>query len=471
MRLYQRLSRALERLNTRVRHLLVKQSMRVFGHLWAQSLRLCSRKNGRGGFVRNVTVIMSGTAVAQGITLIAAPILGRLFPPSMFGALGVFAALTTILSVGANLRYELAIVLPESDQDGANLLALSGIIAIILGGSTLAVVPIAGKWISIQTSTPELTHLLWWLPLSVSALGLYQALNYWSTRRKQFTRLSISRVVQSGTVAATQTSVGFLTGSSVGLIGGQTIGQAIATITLGWQVWRDDGKMIRSALSWDRIRVLARKYRDFPLYSTPQALLNALSQSAPALILAYFYSPGIVGLYMLAKRVLQVPIWLVAQSIRQVFYPKAAEFYAKGMDTHRLLIQFTLVLGAICLIPMLPIVIFGPAIFAFGLGQEWTDAGRFARWLTIWLYFAAINPPSMVLAQVHRKQRVLLWYEVALVTVRIAVLFAGGRALTAAQTVAVFSIVGALFNIGIICWAVMMTRAARPTINQPVMAH
>ena len=71
--------------------------------------------------------------MAQATTLLIAPLLSRLFRPEDFG---LFAMYVTLLSISAPViavRYELAIVPAETDDDAFGLLLLSFGISIVLG--------------------------------------------------------------------------------------------------------------------------------------------------------------------------------------------------------------------------------------------------------------------------------------------------------------------------------------------------
>jgi O-antigen/teichoic acid export membrane protein len=65
--------------------------------------------------VRNVTIVASGTAGAQVITMAFAPLITRLYGPEAFGLLGTFVAILGIVTPLAALTYPIAIVLPKSD--------------------------------------------------------------------------------------------------------------------------------------------------------------------------------------------------------------------------------------------------------------------------------------------------------------------------------------------------------------------
>ncbi|MDI6867844.1 hypothetical protein [Methanoculleus sp.] len=58
------------------------------------------------------------------ITILAAPVIARLYGPEAFGFLAIFTSITSIIGVVACMRYELAIMLPKTDEEAANLLGL-----------------------------------------------------------------------------------------------------------------------------------------------------------------------------------------------------------------------------------------------------------------------------------------------------------------------------------------------------------
>jgi len=91
----------------------------------ARTLRTKFQSLNRGGFVRSVGVLVGGTAFAQALTVLALPLVTRLYTPFDFSVLAVFVSILSIISVAACLRLEIAIPLPESDEDAANLLALA----------------------------------------------------------------------------------------------------------------------------------------------------------------------------------------------------------------------------------------------------------------------------------------------------------------------------------------------------------
>ena len=85
--------------------------------------RIKNMKN--SDFIKSLTVLLTGTLIAQAIGYLLAPILTRLYTPSEIGELGFYLRLTGFLSAIATLRYELAISLPKNHGHSYLLYRLS----------------------------------------------------------------------------------------------------------------------------------------------------------------------------------------------------------------------------------------------------------------------------------------------------------------------------------------------------------
>ena len=65
--------------------------------------------------------LVGGTAGSQVIAMAAAVILTRLYGPESFGVLATFVSILALLNVVSSLRYELAIAVPEYDDEAVTL--------------------------------------------------------------------------------------------------------------------------------------------------------------------------------------------------------------------------------------------------------------------------------------------------------------------------------------------------------------
>ena len=377
--------------------------------------------------------------------ILVAPILTRLYSPEDYGISALYGSILGIFAVVACWRYELAIVLPEKDEDAANLLVLSICICFGMAVLTLILVAVVRNPVANLLGAPELAPWLWFMPLSLLAAGLFQAFNYWSTRRKQFRRLAARTITQSTVTATAQIGTGVLypAASAGGLIGGSIVGQLTATGRLAWQIGRDEGQQIRNAINKFSIKQMLIRYKDFPIYSSWSGLLNSASTMLPALLLGYFFTPAVVGFYALGHRVLAMPMGVVGGSIAQVFFPRATEARRTG-DLDRLSLEMFKRLLAIGFVPILLITIVAPDLFALIFGARWWVAGEYVRWMSVWLLFVFISSPLSTMYAVMERQREGLIVNIVMFSSRLIVLVVGGIKGDALFTIAIFGITGAV---------------------------
>lgn len=336
----------------------------------------------KGGFSANVLVVMTGTFFAQGLTIAATPLLARLYTPADFGVLALFVAINSFLSVVGTWRYELAVMLPEKDEEALNVLALSVLIALGMTGLSLACVLLFRFQIAGMIGEPQLAPWLLGVPISLLITALYQVFNFWSSRKKEFRRLAMARAGQSGSAVGTQLGMGMLGGGTAGLIVGWLSGQAVGAGILGGQVLRGEGKSLLESLGWSSLKSQFHRYRNFPLYNVPYVFIgNAAGQSVYPL-LRVFTNVHVVGLFSLARRVIQLPFTLVTSAIGQVFFEKAAT-ELKSSSLERFVVT-VLKLQVATGTPFLILFLFyAKPIFRVAFGEVWAEGGVYAALLAI----------------------------------------------------------------------------------------
>jgi O-antigen/teichoic acid export membrane protein len=398
-------------------------------------------------FKGDVLRLVSGTGLAQIIALLAAPILTRLYAPEAFGVAAIFAAITGILGVLACMRYELSIVLPDNDREAANLLAVSLSFSVLMTALTVPLIWYGGPELLQWAKMPELAAYLWLVPVTVLIHGLFTALNYWNTRTKHFTRLSIARVTSA--LASTSGSLG--AGLSEHATGGALIaasisGQAVATTVLVGQIWRDNGRFILSSITWRKMWAGIKRHRKFPLYSSWSSLLNTASWMMPVVMLGAFFSPIIVGFYALGFRVLQTPLSLVSGALSQVFFQRASVARLNGTLPSLVeeLFRRLLIVGVL---PCLILTFLGEDLFILIFGEDWAEAGFYtqllAPWALIWFISSPLSTVYIVLEQQHREPVI----QGTILVTRVTALAIGGYLGDPRLAVLLFSL-GGIFAYG-----------------------
>lgn len=415
----------------------------------------------RSSFVKNVGTLSGATASAQGVALIISPILTRMYGSEAFGTLALYTATTAVLVGIAALRYDQAIVLANDDDEAANVLVLAlGAVSATAGVVLLLVVILRDRY-ALLLGSPGLAAVAWIVPLSIMALGTLQVMSLWCIRTRAFTAVAASKLVRTTGTAGLQVLGGAWQASPGMLVAGQALGQGVAATYLAWRVLHRRMIGLVQVVRLREMRRLARRYADFPTYSVPAAVLNSLSQFLPAFMLGAFYGAPVVGFYWLAVRVYQLPSTVIGQSVRQVFLNRASELRRSQKPILRLFVRATLGMALVGLLPALPVVLGGPAIFAFAFGSEWSVSGQFARLLSVGWFFLFVNAPSVALVTVLQRQRVHMFFELILLIARAAALVAGKQFGNGAQaSIGLYAATTGLGNIVLIIYFFVSVRRA-----------
>lgn len=338
-----------------------------------------------GSFSKNVLTLFTGSAVAQAIPILATPVLTRIFTPDDFGVLAVYIALVSFFAIISSGRYELAIMLPREKKDAGVIVKLSLVIAITVSVISLFIILFSGEYIAVWFKNERILKWIWLIPVSVFLTSIYQIMNYWNTRQKEFKTMAQARVTQSIGNVGTNVGLGYSIQGPFGLIAGQVIGQFLAAFLLVIKTPLNEWKLIMRSKP-DELKKQAILYKDFPLLNSSQVFVDMLQNTGVIWTISNFFSAGVLGFYSFTFRILKAPLGLIGSSTAQVFYQVASEKYANGEDIVEL-VSKTLKHFILLAVPVFSIImIFGPEIFAFVFGENWREAGEYAQILSPWLF-------------------------------------------------------------------------------------
>ena len=423
------------------------------------------------GFVSNVIKLASGSVLAQGLGIVVAPIITRLFAPEAFGVAALFASATGIIGVVACLRYELAIMLPKTDEEAANLFGLSLFFVLIITGISALIVFFTGDVIVNLLNSPELKKYLWLIPVSVFVSGNFLAFNYWNSRTKHFGRLSIARVISSVVAQTTKLGAGLAGFVSGGvLIGTGILGQIVSTFVLGSQIWRDDRHLFKASIRWKKMVAGLKRHKKFPAIDIWGGLLNTTSWQLPALLLSSFFSPIIVGYYALGTAVIRLPMNIIGAAIAQVFYQRVCEAKNKG-ESAEIVKDLYKRLVAVGLFPMLLLCLIGQDLFSVIFGSNWSEAGLYTQILAPWMFFVFISSPLSTLFSVHERQGSALIMHVSIFLTRLISLYIGGVLENVYIALGLFSVSGVFVYGGLAVWNMKLAGVSTYLFFTPLIRY
>ena len=338
---------------------------------------MLSRLKVKGDFARDVVTLMSGTTVAQAIPMALSPVFSRIYSPTDFGIYALFTSVAAVVSVVATGRYELAVMLPETPEDAINLVVGSLGLSLVVGLISLCIIMVLRESIASALGNPALAVWLYFIPPLVAFTGSYQALNYWHNRYKRYSIMGMSRVTQNLSMSAVQLAglIPYAIKESF-LVAGYAFGQLVSMVYLGYHFVRTYPKECR--ITRASIFRQFRRFKDYPIKSVPGGFINTLLTQTPIFLLGLFYSPELVGIYLMAARVLNIPMVFLGNSFSQVFYRKATERAREG-TLHSFVVRTTTILVGIIAIPMIVIMLWGKPLFALVFGSNWVESGTFAE--------------------------------------------------------------------------------------------
>lgn len=366
---------------------------------------------------------MVGTSLSQAIPIAISPIITRLYTPEEFGIFTTIVSAISIFGLLCTGRYELAILLPKEDKEAINLTALSILLAFITSAILFVVVHFFNAPITAAFNEPEISPWLYFIPISVFFVGVYQSLTYYTNRKKHYKNLVTARVTDSLSNSSTRVGGGLAGLGPEGLLGGNIVGQIMGFGLLGLFLLRKEGPIYKK-VSWAQLKAQAKKYIDFPKHLAAGQLLNNASYQIPKILLPTlsFFNSALIGHYGLGDRIVRTPLAVISSAFSDVFKQRASEEYTQTGSCYKI---FWSTLKKLLLISIIPFAIFfatAPLLFGFVFGEEWKIAGEFARIMAIPFFLGfTISPLSAVFYIINKTRQYLMIQAVLFVMVLLAI--------------------------------------------------
>lgn len=414
-----------------------------------------------GSLVKNVATLATGTAASQVITMIFAPFITRVYGPEAYGLQGVFISTVGLMTTLAALSYPIAIILPRCDRDALSVAKLSIIVSLIITTVVFIVILFYGNDLLSITHTEILVPFINLVPIAMISSVFASVLNQWLIRKNAFKVTAVFGVVNTLVLNGLKMLGGLVSPIAMVLISSNIIGGILGT-ALTYIAWKCVSKRNHNDCDKETMQVqikgkweLAKEYSDFPILRTPQNLINAASQSLPIFLLAAFFGASSAGHYTIALTVLGVPSGLIAGSVMSVFYPKVTKAFHSGEDIRKLIIKATIAMAAVGVFPFILVIAYGPELFQFVFGKEWSVAGEYAQLLSFWLFLQYINKPAVSAIPALRIQGGLLLYELFSTGAKIIALWIGFSVFKSdIAAIAAFSFSGVVAYIWLIYWVI-----------------
>lgn len=365
----------------------------------------------RGRTTHGAITIMAGTAFGQLLAVAVSPLLSRLYSPADFGVFSVVNALAMVLGTVLAGCYELAIPLPDKDEDARALFVLGTVLTVMTTAVTTAVFILLTPLLIELLDEPGAVTWLGWVPLVAAALAFFRLLNQWALRQQRYGATARRNVISASSTVLIQLVSGWRAAGPGGLIVGLGLGQALGAASLMV------GSRISLRTSRADLRRLARRYRRFPLLLAPSGLLNSAGLYLPVILIATLYGAEAAGWLGFTQRILALPVTLIGQAVAQVYLGELARAHRNRVDQQARLFHITSVrLALIGAGGALLLMVVARPLFPWVFGEPWQQSGAMAQALAISLGLQLVASPLSQTLVVYERTRLQLAWDIGRLT-------------------------------------------------------
>ena len=359
--------------------------------------------------LRRILRLSIGATAATAVNAAIYPVLARYYEPAHIGVLGFYFSTTQLLAVVIGLRYEQAIALRASMASKTRAAGTA------LGiGAALAIVVFVGTFLlSNQLDRLFSVQLGWfWSMAAVNSYVVFctTVLTQLMIAGRLEKRVAISRNVKALSAGATQVGLALLVTPKallliIGEFTGALLGFFVSVLAIRHDLFR---AVVRKVPHRRYLAAFAWAYRAQPIWNLPQTLINSTAGLIVISSIAIHYDASMAGSYFLMYRILMLPSALVAAPMAQVFMHEASTEIRRSGNFARTMLVLIATQGMIALMVTPPLMLFGPSLFSFVLGEKWRVAGELASTFAPYIAFHLILSAAGNCTIIANRQKAML---------------------------------------------------------------
>lgn len=369
-------------------------------------------------FLKSLTVLASGSILAQVIVVLSSPIMTRLYSIDQIGeytlvltAIGLFGSVICV-------RYDMAIVSEENEDRVVSLIALSLLISF-----TLSIFVSIGYSIYYFIKGYEVRQIIFSCVCIFTLLllnGLGNVLVAYNNRCKEYKLMTSVNLIRATAKQGILISGGFLHPATWMLVLSEIVGTILGvkrqSRTLGERTnhFSDFKKVTLNGL----IEV-GKNHKKQALFSTPALFANNFSYSSINLFIASLFGNTILGLYSISYRLLGLPLSLISSNVSRIYFEEASRQFESVGNYNKLLIRTTLIMVAISIPMTICLIFLSPLFCSFFFGEEYYTAGVFVRYMAPMFGIRFIVSPLNVGMIISRKQQYDLFFQIGFVVMSV----------------------------------------------------
>lgn len=365
-------------------------------------LRATIHRFKKSDFLKSITVLVSGNALAQLISLITVPIVSRIYSVEAFGEYALFASIVSIASSIVTMGLGSAIMAPKDNIEASKILYSMSLFSFINTTILFLCFYLFFSKTNIIKISLSVSELGIWLYLNTLSACFLSAVSIYVNRIKRTKLLFWNTIINSLSTLTITIPLGYFNMGVKGFIIASFVASFIAITQMCVQA-----KPIQKIFTLAEIWVVIKNYNQFIYFQLPANIISGFSLQLPNQFFSKFLGNTILGAYSMCDRILGYPIRLIAAPVATIYFRHATGYVQENRMTD--LSDFTIkIVRNILLIsffPVLIITLFSKNIFVFLLGAKWSLAGEIASILLCQYVFVFCHQSLSYALVVIEKQK------------------------------------------------------------------
>ena len=402
-------------------------------------------KANKTSFIKNVITLITGSVLAQIISLISLVLLQRFFyGPEDFAPFRLFFEYIAIFVGISALRLDSAIVLEKEEKNAQALVSICIKLIFLTALLSLIFFLIYCNFSSTFNELSNDIRIIILIPLTIIILGSLQVFNSWFTRLESFKLMSVNKVFQNTINSASQLILGFLNFNFIGLIIGKFLGGFSAHLNYLRHYIK---KPKVEPLQIDGQKLLIKKHKAFILYTTPGFFIgNLINFIFLALFIAY-YGKHFGGQIAASIQYLGISIAIISSSFSQVYFKEITKINTRK-ELKQTYTYWFFRLGLISLLGVISLQFIPDSFIVFFLGAKWSGLIEIMQVMGIWMAVMFISSSlSYIYIKLGKQKQTLILDVIHLLMVIIGMQWVHSSYESPMTTLWSFTIIQLLFYV------------------------
>jgi O-antigen/teichoic acid export membrane protein len=364
------------------------------------------------GIIKKTAQLFTGASLATIISFALTPVLTRIFTPTEFGLGEMVNLYSVMLSMLFVMRLDQALLLPKDVKERVGILATIATNNICFSILTALII---GAIVLLDLAGP--IYLL--LPINILAISTFETMIWLLNAKQQYVSMAKMKVVMVSLTIGLKILLGKLGLGASALV----LATIIAQLSLGLTI------LIKN-VKWSEIKSFTGssfylqylvKYKSFPKHILPTAIIGLVSEATLGFLLINYFTPGLAGIYALAKKLLSAPINTLGNSLSNSIYESLINEDNQAQKEKILTLFFKICCGLI--LAMVIGNMLAPRIIPILFGEKWLQASNFILALSPLYFMKFVFATVDKIVVLNKTQKSLLNYKLSTEIIGIISLF------------------------------------------------